>query len=46
MSAEAEPLPSWNDTQTKAAIVGFVESLTRDAPDEDQIAVLDNDGTL
>ncbi len=47
----ADPLPSWNDTATKAAIVGFVEAVTdpkgKDfvAPTE-RIAVFDNDGTL
>lgn len=49
--ASADPLPSWNDTEAKARIITFVESVT-DAgsatyvtPD-DRIAVFDNDGTL
>lgn len=47
----AEPLPSWNDTATKQAIVSFVERVsTVGSPDfvppEERIATLDNDGTL
>lgn len=47
----AEPLPSWNDTATKAAIVDFVERVTREGsadfiPTAERIAVFDNDGTL
>lgn len=47
----AEPLPSWNDTATKAAIVDFVERVTRAGsadfiPAAERIAVFDNDGTL
>lgn len=50
-SAAADPLPSWNDTATKAEIIAFVESVTdRASPDyvapEERIAVFDNDGTL
>ncbi|MCD8504529.1 MAG: haloacid dehalogenase-like hydrolase [Burkholderiaceae bacterium] len=47
----ADALPSWNDTATKEAIVGFVEKVTTPntttfiAP-KDRIAVFDNDGTL
>jgi phosphoglycolate phosphatase-like HAD superfamily hydrolase len=46
-----DPLPSWNDGTSKAAIVSFVAAVTRDggpdwvAPPE-RIAVFDNDGTL
>ena len=44
------PLPSWNDTDTRQAIVEFVESVTGDGPNhissEQRIAVFDNDGTL
>lgn len=46
-----DPLPSWNDTETKKRIVAFVEnvrsegSLTFITPAE-RIAVFDNDGTL
>ncbi len=47
----ADPLPSWNDTDTKTAIIGFVERVTDPAsPDyvtpADRIATFDNDGNL
>ena len=47
----ADPLPSWNDTGPKKAIVGFVEKVTKEgAPDfvpvAERIATFDNDGTL
>lgn len=47
----AEPLPSWNDTASKRAIVDFVEQVTSTAspkfvPVGERIAVFDNDGTL
>ena len=47
----ADPLPSWNDTATKGAIVDFVEKVSKEgAPDfvpvAERIAVFDNDGTL
>jgi phosphoserine phosphatase len=41
-----EPLPSWRDTPTRAAIVSFVETTSRDVPVEERVAVFDNDGTL
>ncbi|MFG1288631.1 HAD family hydrolase [Xanthobacter versatilis] len=49
--AQTDPLPSWNQGATKAAIVDFVARSTRDGgpdfvPVEDRIAVFDNDGTL
>ncbi len=49
--ALADPLPSWNDTDAKQAIIAFVDSVTdADAdtfvPEDDRIAVFDNDGTL
>jgi phosphoglycolate phosphatase-like HAD superfamily hydrolase len=49
--AQADPLPSWNDTATKAAIIDFVEGVTTPGsvdflPEADRIAVFDNDGTL
>lgn len=50
-SLAGEPLPSWNDTAPRQAIVAFVERVTdphsRDfvSPPE-RIAVFDNDGTL
>lgn len=47
----ADPLPSWNETPTKAAIVSFVNRATREGspefvPPAERIAVFDNDGTL
>jgi len=49
--AAADPLPSWAETETKAAILDFVERVTdSDSPDyvtpADRIATFDNDGTL
>jgi phosphoserine phosphatase len=46
-----DPLPSWNDTQTKTAIIEFVETTTDPTsaafiPENDRITVFDNDGTL
>jgi phosphoglycolate phosphatase-like HAD superfamily hydrolase len=50
-SALADPLPSWNDTEAKSAIIAFVEGVAdpsseRFVPEDDRIAVFDNDGTL
>lgn len=47
----ADPLPSWNDTATKKAIVSFVEASGKEGsagfiPRSERIAVFDNDGTL
>jgi hypothetical protein len=47
----ADPLPAWNDTGSKKAIIAFVERITKEgSPDfvkpEDRIATFDNDGTL
>jgi hypothetical protein len=49
--AQTDPLPSWNDTSTKQAIVGFVDRVTKaGGPDfvtpAERIATFDNDGTL
>jgi len=49
--AQSEPLPSWNDTGPKRAILAFVERVTRDGgpdfvPLNERIATFDNDGTL
>ncbi|RVJ05396.1 HAD family hydrolase [Sinorhizobium medicae] len=49
--AQTDPLPSWNDTAPKAAIVSFVEKVTKEGspdfvPESERIAVFDNDGTL
>ena len=46
-----DPLPSWNEGQTKSAIVTYVASVTTaDSPDfipvKDRIATFDNDGNL
>jgi haloacid dehalogenase-like hydrolase len=50
-SAQSDPLPSWNDTPTKQAIVEFVRLVTTTGePDfvapAERIATFDNDGTL
>lgn len=51
VKAQADPLPSWNETAAKAAIIDFVrkvsdpESPAFVEPDE-RIATFDNDGTL
>jgi len=47
----ADPLPSWNDTEPKKAIVQFVQTVTNKdskdfVPREKRIATFDNDGTL
>jgi len=50
-AAAEDPLPSWNDSLAKKAIVEFVQMVTREGeagfvPFADRIAVFDNDGTL
>jgi hypothetical protein len=47
----ADPLPSWNDTAAKQAILTFVDKVTREGspdyvPPAERIATFDNDGTL
>lgn len=47
----ADPLPSWNDGDSKQALLAFVEKTTRPGssdfvPEPERIAVFDNDGTL
>lgn len=47
----ADPLPSWNDTGSKQAIVAFVKKVTRKGSADfvqpsERIATFDNDGTL
>jgi phosphoserine phosphatase len=47
----ADPLPSWNDTAPKKAIVAFVDQVTKEGspgfvPPAERVAVFDNDGTL
>ena len=49
--AQPDPLPSWNDTGPKQAIVAFVGQVTREGspnfvPPAERVAVFDNDGTL
>ena len=49
--AAADPLPSWNHTAPRQAIVAFVEKVTKEGssdfvPISERIAVFDNDGTL
>ena len=48
---ELLPLPSWNDTAPKKAILAFVDKVTKEGsadfvPVPERIAVFDNDGTL
>jgi len=49
--AQTDPLPSWNETPTKQAIVAFVAKVTQAGgsdfvPPPERIAVFDMDGTL
>jgi phosphoserine phosphatase len=51
LTAADDPLPSWQDSACKKAIIGFVQEVTDPkstsfVPPEDRIAVFDNDGTL
>lgn len=51
VAAQADPLPSWAETETKEAIIAFVDAVTDPASDAyvtpaARIAVFDNDGTL
>jgi phosphoglycolate phosphatase-like HAD superfamily hydrolase len=51
VQAQSESLPSWNDTDTKNAIVEFVNNVTDPrspdfVPPAERIATFDNDGTL
>ncbi|HBE70609.1 MAG TPA: acid phosphatase [Planctomycetaceae bacterium] len=46
-----DPLPSWNDGESKSAIIEFVQRVTDEShkdfvPVPERIAVFDNDGTL
>src|SRR5438309_2178706 len=50
-AAAQDPLPSWNDTAPKKAIVAFVEKVTMEGSSDfvspnERIATFDNDGTL
>ena len=47
----ADPLPSWNDSKAKQAIIEFVAKVTKEGspdfvPVAERIATFDNDGTL
>ena len=49
--SQSDPLPSWNDGDTKQGIIDYVQSVTREGspdfiPAADRIATFDNDGTL
>ena len=49
--AGANPLPSWNDSAARSAIIEFVTTVTKEGgsdfvPPVDRVAVFDNDGTL
>jgi phosphoglycolate phosphatase-like HAD superfamily hydrolase len=49
--AQADPLPSWNDSQAKQSILRFIHTVTREnspdfVPIAQRIATFDNDGTL
>jgi phosphoglycolate phosphatase-like HAD superfamily hydrolase len=51
LSPAEDPLPSWNDSGARTAILSFVERVTRQGgpefvPVPERIAVFDNDGTL
>jgi hypothetical protein len=51
LSAAADVLPSWNDGAARARIVEFIAQTTAEGtktyvPEEERIAVFDNDGTL
>jgi hypothetical protein len=51
MVTNADPLPSWNETPTREAIMQFVQSITTEGgPDyvrpQERVATFDNDGTL
>ena len=51
MACAADPLPSWNDSASKQAILNFVDTVTRPGspnyvPPAERIATFDNDGTL
>lgn len=48
---QPDPLPSWNDTASKKAILSFVKATTTEkskdfVPPEERIATFDQDGTL
>ena len=51
LAQAADPMPSWNDTAPKKAVIAFVEKVTKPGspdfvPPAERIATFDNDGTL
>jgi hypothetical protein len=51
LPGHGDPLPSWNDTQTKNAVMAFVDRVTKQGspdfvPEVERVATFDNDGTL
>jgi phosphoglycolate phosphatase-like HAD superfamily hydrolase len=51
VSAQTDPLPSWNDTASKKSIESFVDRVTKEGgpdfvPPAERIATFDKDGTL
>lgn len=47
MSDTNDPLPSWNEGDSKTSIIDFVKAVNEaDIAEEERIAVFDNDGTL
>ena len=42
----SDPLSSWNDGAAKDAVLDFVERVSADVPQQERVAVFDNDGTL
>lgn len=51
VSADSDPLPSWNDGQAKRAIISFVKETTNEAGSgfvapNNRVATFDQDGTL
>lgn len=51
LALDSQPLPSWNDSPARQAIVSFVTNVTKPdsrdfVPEPERIAVFDNDGTL
>ena len=50
-ATSGDPLPSWNDSEPKKAILAFVDRVTKQGspdfvPEPQRIATFDNDGTL
>ena len=51
LQAQTDPLPSWNNVQSKKSIISFVHNVTNPkspsfVPVSERIATFDNDGTL